>query len=647
MAKKKSTSNGGCIIYFFIFGIIMTIIGELLALLVDIIDFIIKIVKSIAIGMKWCLPIAAICILLYSVYRLILYYRLRQPLSYEQVKRLAQKYAEEYINQRYVFEKEKQSIETDFRANLDPDGQWYKVHISMREFPAYVSALLKDKRHEWVVLGLERNGTIYEIWVNKGENNKSVSFKCEIDGAIWKCKAMKGTSIFRLHNHPNADPKHFTTLVASDQDLISAKSCSEIVCKEGLHWFDFVCAQGDFLEFYRAMAIGFEVPGKRTSDIIDKIGISRNMDYKMQKLYRKEIRENNEYRKILMALVVIVWITCAFLIGVKNSTIWTTKGVSETEGSSNTEQNEQVMSWYSPMLEEFEYKYENSGITLLKYEGNEDAIIVPDTYIVEETELPVLKLEDTFENNKNVKTIVLSEGIQEVTSWCFYDCDQLKRVYLPATVKENVDAIKNIPKGEILYFGGSEKQWNKLENGSNIIRSDIPFEQVEINAAVGTCIKNINNKVDKSESDQKSDCADLSEFKFDVHDDLIELYDYMGDSDFVKINAEYLVDGKICKVDKMNGTFSLASVSAVVLPEGLEYIDETVFSGSDIKYLYLPTTLKDVPDKFWQRLQAVDTIFYGGTKESFEKICKVDRWDIDVKHMEYNIDFDTLEYQTD
>lgn len=246
-----------------------------------------------------------------------------------------------------------------------------------------------------------------------------------------------------------------------------------------------------------------------------------------------------------------------------------------------------------------------------------------------------------------MKAIVLSEGIQEVTSWCFYDCDQLKRIYIPATMKVDIDAIKNIPKGEILYFGGNEKQWDELKNGSNIIRSDIPFAQVEMNAPVGTCIKNINNEVGKSEIDQKSDCANLSEFKFDVQDNLIELYDYMGDSDFVKINAEYLVDGKTCKVDKMNGTFSLASVSAVVFPEGLESIDETVFSGSNIKYLYLPTTLKNVPDKFWQRLQAIDTIFYGGTKESFAKICKVDRWDIDVKHMEYDIDPDTLEYHTD
>lgn len=147
------------------------------------------------------------------------------------------------------------------------------------------------------------------MWANKGEDNQSVSFNCDINDIIQKCHQVGGYTVLRFHNHPNSDPKHYTTLLASEQDKISAKSCAEYVCKEGINWYDFVCARGEFIQFYEQMSDEFEVQGSSTSDIIDKIGICPEMDYEFQKQYRKSCGIGRILKKkpaILTLLVVIV-----------------------------------------------------------------------------------------------------------------------------------------------------------------------------------------------------------------------------------------------------------------------------------------------------------------------------------------------------
>ena len=76
--------------------------------------------------------------------------------------------------------------------------------------------------------------------------------------------------MLRFHNHPNSDPQHYTTLLASEQDRISARSCSDIVCRAGFNWLDFVCAQGDFTMFFSKISEGFEVENNSISNIIDR-----------------------------------------------------------------------------------------------------------------------------------------------------------------------------------------------------------------------------------------------------------------------------------------------------------------------------------------------------------------------------------------
>ena len=220
-------------------------------------------------------------------WKVIFYITHRKPLTYEQAHFLAQKNAQEYIKCKYKFKKESVSINPIFKSNLNVTGKWYEIEEPLDTFPAYIAALLEGKHHEWVVIAIEKDGLVCNMWVNKGEDNQSVSFNCNINDIIKKCRQVGGYTVLRFHNHPNSDPKRYTTLLASEQDKISAKSCAEYVCKEGFNWYDFVCARGEFIQFYAQISDKFEIRGGSTSDIIDKIGICPEMDYEFQKQYKK------------------------------------------------------------------------------------------------------------------------------------------------------------------------------------------------------------------------------------------------------------------------------------------------------------------------------------------------------------------------
>lgn len=333
---KKSSNNFGC----------GTLIAGMmiLGIIVVIITFILDIISNILVGIKTSLPLLLMIFVIWLIWKVWFYITHRKPLSYEQVRLLARANAQNYIKNKYKFKKELVTIDPIFKSNLNATGRWYEIEEPLEIFPAYIAALLEGKHHEWVIVAIEKNGIVCSMWVNKGEDNQSVSFKCDINDIIQKCHQVGGYTVMRLHNHPNSDPKHYTTLLASEQDKISAKSCAEYVCKEGINWYDFVCARGEFIQFYEQMSDEFEVQGSSTSDIIDKIGICPEMDYEFQKQYRKSCGSGRILKKKPVIVILLIVIAIFFHIVGKSS--GNVMNVLENNAISITDVSEDV--FYNP-----------------------------------------------------------------------------------------------------------------------------------------------------------------------------------------------------------------------------------------------------------------------------------------------------------
>lgn len=94
-----------------------------------------------------------------------------------------------------------------------------------------------------------------------------------------------------------------------------------------------------------------------------------------------------------------------------------------------------VISVSAGTTKDYEYTVENNVATITHYLGDSENVIVPSTidgYKVKTIEF------DAFRNDnaKNIKTVVVSEGIENVLDWLFTSCKQMESITLPGTVKE-------------------------------------------------------------------------------------------------------------------------------------------------------------------------------------------------------------------
>lgn len=202
----------------------------------------------------------------------------QEPLDENELLQLSKKRTREYIHKHYQFKKVVVTVNKRFKASLNPNGKWYETEIELSLFPSYVAALLKGKKHEWVVLAIEKDGVVLGFYANKGRDKRSVSFNCSLSEIMEKCKRQGCSTIMRFHNHPNGNPNYETHLLASKQDKLSAKSCAERVI-HSYNWLDFVCERGDFIKFFEQYSPAFFPESARIEQIRAENNISKWGNY--------------------------------------------------------------------------------------------------------------------------------------------------------------------------------------------------------------------------------------------------------------------------------------------------------------------------------------------------------------------------------
>ena len=305
----------------------------------------------------------------------------------------------------------------------------------------------------------------------------------------------------------------------------------------------------------------------------------------------------------------------------------------EAQNSSSDNTSVKSDNWVFPILTDFDYDYEDGGITLKSYQGTATSIIIPSSYDVEGETLAVLELDSTFKDNHALRNVAISEGIQTLLTDTFHNCSKLKHVFIPSSVTNFSTVLESFMDGEVLYYGGNQEQWDKLRKGI-VSRSEIHFKQIVLNATLEDCLNGIESVADISEN-PGNDYISLANFRYDVTAEGIVLESYQGDDTFVSIAPVYIVDGEELPVYKLDNTFALGKVDTVIVPEGVKELSKAVFNSCGIQKLYLPKSLVKVEEGFWKYFFDVDTIYFGGTEEEFSAICPIDRFDIDVKHLEY------------
>jgi hypothetical protein len=171
-----------------------------------------------------------------------------RPLTVDEILRLSEKRRHTEVRRYFTYDQTSVAVNKDFKTKMRPDGQFYIVNDSLSGFPSKAAALIKGKKHEWVICAFERNKSIDLIWLNKGIKAE-VSIGLTLAQIVQVATTHNYTSVLRFHNHPNSNPNRYDLLMPSQQDIISTKFYAAQLEKFGINFIDFVCERGRFKEF--------------------------------------------------------------------------------------------------------------------------------------------------------------------------------------------------------------------------------------------------------------------------------------------------------------------------------------------------------------------------------------------------------------
>jgi len=220
---------------------------------------------------------------LWLLIEILFYLTHKNPLNDLQIEKLSIKRRKRYIRKNYTFHIRSTIIDSKFKSKMNSNGKLYSVNLPLPNFPAYVSALLKGKKHEWVVLAIEGEGVVKYIWTNKGFDSSSVNFFCDISDIINLCKDNNCYTIMRFHNHPNSSPNTQTCFLASEQDKKSAHLLSATANSDSLNWLDFVCERGNYLKYFEKYSDTFIPKCALPESIKNENAISKYHNYKLHR----------------------------------------------------------------------------------------------------------------------------------------------------------------------------------------------------------------------------------------------------------------------------------------------------------------------------------------------------------------------------
>jgi hypothetical protein len=202
-----------------------------------------------------------------------------RPLNDTEVIKLAIKRRQKALVEYFKFNLHEVKVDKAFKKSMNGVGQFYKLHEDLCHFPSIASALLKYKKHEWVMIGFEKERMIDLVWINKGQNNQSVTMSLSPDELIHYIDRNNYSSILIFHNHPNSNPSRCTCHEPSPQDVSSAKHYAEIINLHGANLLEFVCERGRAYQYYESFAEVFfpvasyqdEVESQNGSSVIDNL----------------------------------------------------------------------------------------------------------------------------------------------------------------------------------------------------------------------------------------------------------------------------------------------------------------------------------------------------------------------------------------
>ena len=101
-------------------------------------------------------------ILYFLIFFIFIIFHLRK-LTENEVMQLSKKRRDKKLSEYFLFDNREYSANKNFKKIMNPNGKIYQINESLFEFPSIAAALLKYKKHEWIIIAFEKNKNINSI----------------------------------------------------------------------------------------------------------------------------------------------------------------------------------------------------------------------------------------------------------------------------------------------------------------------------------------------------------------------------------------------------------------------------------------------------------------------------------------------------
>lgn len=212
-----------------------------------------------------------------------------QSLTESEIGKLAQKRRNDRIRNYFFFDNREYNADKKFKKNMRSDGRFYKIEERLFEFPAVAAGLLKYKKHEWIIIAFEKEKRVELIWLNKGKDNKSVSWFLSASEIVETAKQHSFSSVLVFHNHPNPSPRHYSCTQPSELDIETANQQGVTLNANDINLLEFVCEKGRHYEYFRSPSAEFFPISQFIKEIRNVNGVSRlkNLSLHLENTFKR------------------------------------------------------------------------------------------------------------------------------------------------------------------------------------------------------------------------------------------------------------------------------------------------------------------------------------------------------------------------
>ncbi len=339
---------------------------------------------------------------------------------------------------------------------------------------------------------------------------------------------------------------------------------------------------------------------------------------------------------------------------------------SETETETETEESE----YFEASNEEFEYFVESGIITITRYIGNAENVTIPITIDV----YPVYHLgqhtiddydnghgeivtgifadsaaknvtipgsineiySESFLESDQIETITIREGSKRIESGGFAMCTSLREITIPKSMEYiGENAFSDVGALEIVYYLGTEDEWNEL-----IDVSDIDYDFSSINIVFDVPDPNDISVGTTGSFEYTVISGKVIITRYTGNEEVVEIPPYIDSYPVLHLGQYKPADESISPTGIFAGTtakhitiphtveriynFSFADspqIESIEIEEGVLYIEDEAFRDcSSLSSLILPKSLLSMGENVFSDSISLKTVYYWGDVVSWNKL---------------------------